>query len=276
MTPKSRTSPDVFLFDVDGVLTDDAAIVDEVVVHQVLMQAAAGSTVALITGRSAQWLDRWIKPAIFDIVRKIGSNWVSNVVWAGEMGSIRRRGLSKWEIAWDFAVPSELRKELENRTQNRRYKPYLQWDKTKQVTATVEAIHSPGDAEHQSRTRSALAEWLAEAKPLATKEGFRVQLSTYAVDVLSASLSKRVGVEYALEPLAVRSGQFAIRVFGDSPGDVAMAEAAASLGYENVTFYWLGSGPQPSLPGKEPVVPPVPHAKGTRLILQTLTQNTST
>lgn len=251
-------SNDLFLFDVDGVLTDAAARPDGDAISLVAGLGRRGARLGFVTGRSRTWIERRLVPLL---AVEIGADWKPGALLAAEMGALVKRGLNAddWVVRSEYVVPEACRSTLEAGCDNPGLSPYLEWDGTKEATATAEARHKPGDDQHTARTRAALAEYEIWARPVAAAHGCRAAMSTYALDVLRRSLSKRVGAGWVLDAASV-SG--VVHVFGDSPGDVAMAEEAVERGLA-ATFTWLGVGQPPTCP--VPVTRPAnPHAVGTR------------
>jgi hypothetical protein len=266
--PVSLESPPLLLVDVDGVVTDEHARVDVDVVRRFVALFEAGVRAAFITGRSRAWLEQHLMPAL----RECGADLSSpSLVFAAEMGALRRgrRTGGAWRLSPEHAVGPELRSKLIPLVEREGLEGLVEWDATKEATATFESIHRPEMPGHAQRARDALASLLPHCSALAEPYGCRAAMSTYALDVLAASLSKRVGATFAFEELRAGTDELVV-VLGDSAGDLIMANAAQELDAAQVEFHWFGRGPAPDAGSLRVVPASVPHADGTRLILQQL------
>lgn len=262
-------SGSVLLFDVDGVLTDEHARVDFSVVGLILEAVQRGSEVAFITGRSRSWLEANLVSAI---VALGGEPYSAAFRFAAEMGALRL-GQSTgfvWGQSEEHSVPRALREALIPLPTQRKLDDLIEWDATKEATATFESLHRPGVPGHAARAREALAGLLPECEALAHNHGCRAALSTYALDVLAPSLSKRVGAEFAIGDIGDSSRHSAVFVFGDSPGDLVMAERARGMTSGEVEFVWVGRGAAPLTTEFLVVSSALPHAPGTGTVLREL------
>ncbi|MEZ4494244.1 MAG: hypothetical protein R3C29_13140 [Dehalococcoidia bacterium] len=258
----------LLLFDVDGVVTDEHARVDTGTVERIIDFMVGGARVGFITGRSRTWLEAQLVPLLEAIEED-----TPEAVLAAEMGAVRFVE-GEWLVSAEHAVVGPARSQLRSLADQPKYSAWLEWDSTKEATATFEALHDPATHGHAERARNALAELMEDVRPLATRHGYRAALSTYALDVLAPSLSKAVGAEFAIDALRAPGEPRQTVVFGDSTGDLEMAVTARSMLKVPVTFVWLGQGAPPALPdasdGIALVTASEPHAPGTRGYLATL------
>ncbi len=259
----------VFLFDVDGVLTDEHARVSESVLSSIISLNVSGSAVGFVTGRSRAWLEANLIPPLTALPG--GSTVVEKAPVACEMGAVLRRpGAPDWEVEPRFAVPAALRGLLRHLPTAPSYVQLVEWDASKEATATFESIHRPDLVGHAAEARAALADLFAVVEPLAAAAGCRAQLSTYALDVLTPGLDKSVGAAFVLDELAAEVSSAAAFVFGDSTGDRLMADVAFTRGFREVVFCWVGNGEPPSVSGGSTRRAEVPHAAGTEILLRAL------
>ncbi|MCA9852242.1 MAG: hypothetical protein KC482_01355 [Dehalococcoidia bacterium] len=253
----------LFLVDVDGVVTDEHARVDATVVRQLATFIGEGAGVAFVTGRSRSWLESQLVP----LLAASRPTSIHAAVLAAEMGAVRLVE-GEWHISEEHAVVEPARSELKLLANQTRYATLLEWDRTKEATATFEALHDPDVPGHAERAREALAALMDEVRPIATARGYRAALSTYALDVLTPSLSKAVGAQFAIDTLGGGDGFKRVLVFGDSVGDMEMARTAGARLDVPVTFFWLGRGAPPGqTDGIEVRSAVEPHAPGTRQLL---------
>jgi len=262
-------SPSVFLFDVDGVITDEHAQVSEPVLRSITALVANGSAVGFVTGRSRSWLEAKLLPGLAALPG--GSMVVEKAPLACEMGAVRRRpGAPDWEVEPRFAVPTALRESLRHLPTAPSYIQLVEWDASKEATATFESIHRPDLVGHAAQARAALADLFAVVEPLAAAAGCHAQLSTYALDVLTPGLDKSVGAAFVLHELAAEVSSAAAFVFGDSASDRLMAVTAVEHGFEAVEFCWVGSTAPPLIERVQTRQSELPHAAGTDILLSAL------
>ncbi|MFN0146549.1 MAG: HAD hydrolase family protein [Dehalococcoidia bacterium] len=257
------------LIDVDGVVTDEHARVDATVVEQLLAFSTQGASLAFITGRSRTWLEANLESVIADY-------WSSQapdaICFAAEMGALRRGRMTggAWELSQEHAVAQALREALVLLIDELGVADLVEWDATKEATATFESLHRPDIAGHAARARDALERLFPECHRLASAYGCRAAMSTYALDVLAPKLSKAVGARFALEDAGRQPER--VVVFGDSTGDVAMAATARELLPDAVVeFAWVGRASAPRLPPNIGLLTASePHALGTAEVLRAL------
>ncbi|MGD6802389.1 HAD-IIB family hydrolase [Rossellomorea aquimaris] len=229
-----------YIFDVDGVLTDEHARPSEEVLHTIEKLHKQNEQLAFITGRSRKWL----ADHIFSSLNQ-EEDW-SGLFCVAEHGAIKGKGpdIDKWELDKDFVVPDEVKEELLKISQKQDYDGLIEWDHTKESMGTVESVHGdPGDEEHLKKTQKALKAYSKEAEEVADKHDKKVVVSTYGVDVVPKDLSKKIGAEWVFGQASAEGKS--VYVFGDSHGDFIMAETARQCGAEDVTFFWVGDGEPP-------------------------------
>ncbi|WP_409252370.1 HAD-IIB family hydrolase [Bacillus sp. SCS-153A] len=256
-----------FMFDVDGVLTDEHARPSEEVLHSIEKLYKQNEKLAFITGRSRKWLAE----NIFSSLNK-DQDW-SSLYCVAEHGAIKGKGpdIHKWQLDDDFVIQDKVKDKLQKISEKPDYNGLIEWDETKESMGTVEAVHGdPGDGEHLKKTRQALKAFAEEAKEIADKFDKKVVVSTYGVDVIPPDLSKKVGAQWILDQTS--GSEKTVYVFGDSKGDIIMAETARSYGAEEVTFFWVGAGdpPEPKDDGITIKSSTENFAAGTQRVLEDL------
>ncbi|TLS38481.1 HAD hydrolase family protein [Pseudalkalibacillus caeni] len=228
-----------YIFDVDGVLTDEHARPNKDVLHTIEKLHQQDHQLAFITGRSRQWLAE----NIFSVLDS--QDW-SSLYCVAEHGAIKGKGpdIKTWELDRDFVVSDEVKEKLLKISKQSRFEGLIEWDDTKESMGTVESIHgNPGDQQHLEKTRQALKDYAEEAKEIADEYGKKVVVSTYGVDVIPPNLSKKIGTEWVFKQPSVSNGP--VYVFGDGKGDLVMAETAKEYEFKDVTFFWVGDGETP-------------------------------
>ncbi|MBN3036935.1 MAG: HAD-IIB family hydrolase [Candidatus Diapherotrites archaeon] len=217
---------DLFVFDVDGVLTDEYARVDEDLVKAV-DSLSLKHAVALVTGRSWQWLEKHVLPFISD-----GSSMHffcenGNVLVKKSGGKYRARILD--------ALPRLASAEVKRRVSGLKG---VFFDDSKRTMVSVEAVHELAvkDPELVSGDLDAAGEILREVG-----ERFSLEYvpTTYARDLVHPGVNKKSAMKCVLRALGWPTHAF---VFGDSPADALMSEALLeeSVPHE---FFYVGEKP---------------------------------
>ncbi len=252
----------IYMFDVDGVLTDENAKPDQDAVNMIEKLAKEGHILSFVTGRSRGWLGDNLFP-LFD--RDI--DW-SSLYCVSEHGAIKGRGtdISSWELDEEYVISDEVKEKLHEVSQKENYDGLIEWDHTKESMGTVEAVHGdPGDKEHLNKTRKALREYADDVETISSESGNKTVVSTYGVDVIHPDLSKKIGAEWIIEEINSADEVF---VFGDSSGDIVMAVTARDKGLENITFHWVGEGETPEENNITSVSSSHSYSEGTKEILE--------
>ncbi|KKK39725.1 hypothetical protein WQ57_00010 [Mesobacillus campisalis] len=259
-----------YMFDVDGVLTDELARPDDEVLRLIEKLNEQEEQLAFITGRSRQWLAE----SVFTKIDP-SQDW-SDLYCVAEHGAIKGKGLNieTWKLDQEFVIPDEIKDELYKVSENQEFKGLIEWDDTKESMGTVESVHGEaGDDVHLEKTREALRKYAEKAGEIAGKHNKKVVVSTYGVDVTPPNLSKKIGAKWVLAEISFE--QQPVYVFGDSKSDLVMAETAIDCGAKEVTFFWVGDGGIPKggtheIQSKHSTEP---FAAGTKEFLKKLLSN---
>ncbi len=226
-----------FIFDVDGVLTDELARPDPIILEAVNNLYKRGDSIAFITGRSRTWLEEHIFSGLDP-----RQDW-SGLYCVAEHGAIKGMGMdiNHWKLDTSFVIEEDANDQLQELSKKEQYRGLIEWDETKETMGTVEAVHGdPDDRKHLKENREALKDYSEQAKEIAEAFDKKIAVSTYGVDVTPPELSKEIGAAWIFEQGFDRKQP--VYVFGDSESDWVMAETAADFGAENITFYWVGEG----------------------------------
>jgi len=251
-----------YMFDVDGVLTDENARPDEDVVKLIEQLAKDEHILSFVTGRSRGWLSDHLFPLFDDDI-----DW-SSLYCVSEHGAIKGRGtdISSWDLDEEYVISDEVKDKLYKVSQKEKYEGLIQWDQTKESMGTVEAVHGdPGDKEHLKKTRESLQEYADDVQSISSESGNKTAVSTYGVDVIHPDLSKKIGATWILDEIQSAEEVF---VFGDSSGDMVMAVTAREHELENITFYWVGEGETPEEENITSISSEASYSEGTKEILE--------
>ncbi|WP_270180136.1 HAD-IIB family hydrolase [Alkalihalobacillus sp. CinArs1] len=253
-----------YMFDVDGVLTDENAKPDKEAVKLVEDLAKEGNIVSFVTGRSRGWLSDNLFPLLSNDV-----DW-STLYCVAEHGAIKGRGtdISSWSLDTTYVIDDEVKELLYDVSKHSEFQGLIEWDDTKESMGTVEAVHGePGDREHLRNTRKALQDYASKIESISKDSGNKTVVSTYGVDVIHPDLSKKIGAEWIISEVKHKEHN-KVLVFGDSTGDMVMAVTAREQKYEDITFHWVGEGNAPEEDRISTVSSSASFSKGTKELLK--------
>ncbi|WP_377887675.1 HAD-IIB family hydrolase [Alkalihalobacillus sp. R86527] len=258
-----------YMFDVDGVLTDENARPDHDAVKLVEDVAKDGHILSFITGRSREWLSE----NLFPLFNK-ELDW-SSLYCVAEHGAIKGRGtdISTWKLDDNFVVADDVKASLYDVSKQPEFNDLIEWDHTKESMGTVEAVHGePGDREHLQNTRKALKEYASNIEAISEESGNKTVVSTYGVDVIHPDLSKKIGAEWIIQEISDEEIN-EVFVFGDSSGDMIMAVTAREKKLQDITFHWVGEGSAPEEDRIKSVSSSASFSSGTKELLEKHTRS---
>jgi len=225
----------VYVFDLDGVITDPAdSSVDEVVVGHIADILDQGGHIAVNTGRSFVWVEENLvkrlatkSTAAFDRLYIVCEKGGESRIWRdGEFVSQASR----------FALPSAITAIVRDAyQQNYDSLNTMFWDATKQTMATVEK-YPEADLESFHRQQAQLDRLLHEAL---TGKDVKIDSTTIATDVESPQAGKHAGAELIYEWVASHTAvdHDTFTCFGDSVSDYEMARYFAEQGAKTMFVY---------------------------------------
>jgi hydroxymethylpyrimidine pyrophosphatase-like HAD family hydrolase len=228
--------------DVDGVFTDQFAVVDHAVVERMAEIVRRGWALGLVTGRSHAWLDREI---LAPLRARIPSDLHDHVAVACEFGGVLGTCAATPPEAAGPAIPLPIRERLRDLAAEPRFATLLEWDATKLCIACVEVRHDAARLAGAAATESALRDYARAAADLVADAGCSVRQTTFAVDVAPAALSKHDGTRVVIGHSAMRPTM--AMAIGDSAGDAEIAEELVASLDVPVLFAWVGPTAPPRL-----------------------------
>jgi hydroxymethylpyrimidine pyrophosphatase-like HAD family hydrolase len=239
MDTKQTVRSDIYVFDLDGVITDpNDSSVDIAAVRHIYDLLEQGCLVAVNSGRSFEWIDDNLLKALenldaaghFDRLLVVCEKGGECVNWTGAGFEAKPS-----RFALDQAVCDIVRQTF---AQNKSALTTMFWDATKKTMATIEKEPS-ADLGLFVKEQRLLTTKLQEA--LSDYE-VRIDPTTIATDIESYQAGKHAGAELIYEWVSDRLGARpeSFISFGDSKSDYAMAVYFAQQG-SNSKFVFVGS-----------------------------------
>ncbi|MBI4157240.1 hypothetical protein HY502_00100 [Candidatus Woesebacteria bacterium] len=267
----------LMLFDVDGVLTNERAVPNTRLLDTLADQLNHSQKMALVTGRSIAWLERNILNYLDLRVYKKSKK---NLVAVGEHGAAHLfynpQGEKVVGIESMFSIPKEIVKDAKNLAESEEFGEFVFFDHEKETMVSLEARHD--NVIDQEKVKEALANISQILKSKITGGGenkYKIEASTYAVDIMDASLGKDLATKQAiswflsLDKLAPQDGL--VLAFGDNQRDVEIGRQARKMGYQ---VYYFNVGEPFKMKERESwrfFQLPRQYSQGTQQVLSHLT-----
>lgn len=228
----------LMLFDVDGVLTNERAMPNAKLLDTLADYLNFGQRIGLVTGRSIPWLERNILNYL-DV--RVYQKKKKNLVAVGEHGAAHLfynpQGERVVGIESMFSIPKEIVKDAKNLAESEEFGELVFFDHEKETMISLEARHD--NVIDQEKVKEALANISQILKSKITYSGenkYKIEASTYTVDIMDASLGKDLATKQAiswflsLDKLAPQDGL--VLAFGDNQRDADIGRQAHQMGYE--------------------------------------------
>lgn len=228
----------VFVFDLDGVITDPKdSQVNEAVVDLMYQLLASGDPLAVNTGRSYDWVEK-------NLVSRLRAHQNEEIFQRFIVSCEKGGETVTWEggqpiiAPSEFALPINLYKIAQKAfTDNQSGLQTMFWDDTKRTMATVEKEPSANlDTFHEEQ------ETLVEAfNERLAQYDVRIDATTVATDVELPAAGKRAGASLIFNWMQSRYPDFTRYIsVGDSASDYEMAKYFADHS-DASTFVYVGN-----------------------------------
>lgn len=245
---------DVYVFDVDGVLTDpNEKLFDREVMENIAQRLSQGKPVILNTGRSVSWVQSNIVARLHFAHNVVDKKAWQNLFIIGEKGGtwlgFNEDGMMPPMPSRDesIAMPEEILKLVKE--VSKEYKNTMMYDTTKWTMASIEQLNGFTEREHEELfvpAQKELAERLVEfIGEIGLSDEFRVDSTQIAIDVENKLVGKDFAMQRAIAWLRQRK-IFPKKyiTFGDSASDFAMARQLHENGM-NVEHVHVGNSAVP-------------------------------
>lgn len=238
---KLKTVPQVWVFDIDGVLTDpkEKRITKPEILQQLVQRLENHEPIALISGRAF----KWVMERIVDRLREHISDpsLLDNLYISGEFGGVTlvfREGQPRIHIDDRAAVPRNVLEEAKSICSAFQRSMFIDEDKKTHFTAEMN-YGAPTEQfkDDQKILKDELDALLAEHQ---MQEGFEVHRDRIATNLKSKLLNKAFAASKVLAWLKQkRIDADKFLVFGDAKSDLNVADEINRQG-KNVEFIFVG------------------------------------
>ena len=231
--------PHAWLFDVDGVITNpETRIPDSEVVSEIRKKLAAGQPVAIITGRSLEWLDDTL---LRDFEAETKDKFtLDNLFASTEFGGMHmdytggKRNEPREE---DQRIPEDVAEEAKRQINEARDTVFF--DKSKRTTLTAEMNHGLAAEDFKPVGEKLYSSFQKLLKEKGASD-FDAHMDTIAVNIRHKNANKSFATKQALKWIKAKHLKpESYFVFGDSPSDLEMGE---ELARENLPFEFVYVG----------------------------------
>lgn len=230
------------LFDVDGVLTNERAVPNTRLLDTLADYLNSDQRIGFVTGRSIPWMERNILNYL-DL--RIYRKKKENLVVVGEHGSAHLfynpQGERVVGIESMFSVPGKIAQEAQTLAKSEEFADFVFFDYEKETMVSIEARHEREiDLAKGKEALDAIAQKLEPLVDNRSERKYKVELSTYAVDILDASCGKHLATKQAISWLSaldkLSPADGLVLAFGDNQRDVEIGRQAREMGYQ--VFYF--------------------------------------
>jgi hydroxymethylpyrimidine pyrophosphatase-like HAD family hydrolase len=242
---------DVYIFDVDGVLTDpNEKLFDREVMEAIAKRLNNKQPVILNTGRSVSWVQSVIIARLHFAHNVVDKKAWQNLFIIGEKGGtwlgFNEDGYMPPVPSRDgsIAIPEEIQKLVKDLVKDE-FSDTMFYDPTKWTMVSVEQRDGFTEQEHNEKFVPAQIQLAERVRELIDETGlgkdFRVDATTIATDIENKIVGKDFAVQRAVAWLKQRRiipNKYV--TFGDSKSDFAMAERLQELGV-NVEHVHVGN-----------------------------------
>ncbi|MDP2736772.1 MAG: hypothetical protein U1C56_01440 [Candidatus Curtissbacteria bacterium] len=257
----------VWLFDVDGVLTDprEKKVTESELFDEIIKRLEAGEPVAFNTGRDLGFVQTKV---IDELLKRVDKKLLKNLFAVAEKGALWAKfsedGMESENIDETISVPEEVKQEVRELIKTK-YSDCMFFDETKRTMISIEMVHN-GDLEEFHIRRSELLKDLENIlEEFELQNDYAIDPTVIATDIQSVNVGKNLGAVRFLDWLNSR-GIVAEKFFcfGDSKSDLAMAEEIYNQGGK-VQFVFVGDKKcvADGVAGFDIICPEDRHGKGT-------------
>jgi len=239
---KNNTSRIIWIFDVDGVITNPAEkrVTEKGLIEAIAEKLDKGDVVTLNTGRSISWMTGRVLNPLREAVKDKGK--LDNFLAVGEKGGTWAYFVNnelKTEQDEKIIIPQSLKNTVRNLIQTE-FDNKMFFDDSKLTMLSTEMIDGRSIQEYAVE-QSELSKKMEEIikKPEYGCLGLRIDPTTIAIDIQNSHVGKHFGARRIVNWLVEKGIKPAkIIAVGDSQSDIEMAEELQ--GEFNLEFVFVG------------------------------------
>lgn len=240
-----KTIEHAWLFDVDGVIThpEQKKVTEPQIFDEIIKRLQAGEPVALVTGRSLDWLvDRVVTPLEAQVEQVENKRILDNFFVSGEFsGAYITYQNSKRElyINQEISVPTEIVKKARQITEQE-FSDSMFWDEDKKTMVSIE-MHDGFSVTEFKEPQRQLGEKLRQfLKEYAIDDQFEVHEDRIATNIRDKRLNKHFAAKQVINWLKRKNIVPKLFViFGDNVTDCEMSDELHANGL-NVELVFVG------------------------------------
>lgn len=223
----------VYLFDVDGVITDpvEKKVTEPELIDLISSQFENGNIVTFNTGRSTTWAINNIFPILQG---RVGESAFENFFIVGEKGgSWAEYKDGEWVHGRDesLSIPNSLREDIELLAQNPEIASICANLDPKESMYSLEMLNGMDISSYQNRRKPLVDKLQQLLEKHNLIEEFKVDPTTIAIDIESKHVGKHLGARRILDWVDkkhIRANEYI--VVGDSVSDMKMGDHIHSKG----------------------------------------------
>lgn len=226
----------VYLFDVDGVLTDPKEKINTEprIIDEIAKRLEIGEPVALVTGRSTDFIRERVTGLLRNRISEPAI--LQNFFAVGEKGGVSisydDKGQEEEDIDQDISVPQNLAEDVRGLIETE-FIGIMFFDDSKKTMISTE-MKDGGDLDKYHQEQESLIDKMNNLVSNYGLEGkLEIDPTTIATDIQNKTVGKDFAARRVLEWLSEKGIKpQKIIAFGDSKSDIAMAQEAQRQGFE--------------------------------------------
>lgn len=240
-----KTVSHAWFFDIDGVITDLEAkrVTEEKIFAELIARLSSGEPVALLTGRSLEWVEERVRDPLEARIEK--KEILGNLFVSGEFGGSNLRyedGRRKRFTYSDIAVPPEVIDAA--RAIAGDFQETMMWDMSKKTMFSVEMRDGVAIADFLKPQLDLVKKFQEILEREKLQEKYWVHKDHIATNILERKATKALGAKQALNWLkekGIKPENYL--AFGDNESDLAIGSEINSQG-GTLQFVFVGDKDQ--------------------------------
>lgn len=225
-----KTTEHVWLFDVDGVVTDpnEKRVTEPEILDEIVKRLEKGEPVMLISGRSMEWLDKQVVTLLEEKVAD--RQTLDNLFVSSEFGGMQleyKGGQRVMSPDPEMTLPKDIERQAKEKARKPNYAGAMFIDETKRTMVSVEMHKNFGVNRFKPFQKELAQEFQDLLNINHLDQEFEVHEDTIATNLKHKEANKKHATRQALNWLGKKGVKpKAATAFGDNKTDLEMAEEA--------------------------------------------------